>query len=196
MSLLTTALLPLTEHSISQGSKLEPAALGDPNQFFTYGDAAFYRLRKPYHSRVDGEAQDWQTEVDNLARWAASVNQTASVKFILSSESLSPFWPAEADQDWQAAVLNVLEYVPNVVVLSERNQGFAAFALRERVIEISTPAMDSAKWTNPTAPDVSQAHQVILTTPKLVDGHFVDEVEFRKLDRVLRWVPGEPGTKW
>jgi hypothetical protein len=136
--------------------------------------------------------------VDNLSRWLSGVNHTTSLKFILSSESLSPFWPAKNadDEVWRDQVLDLLEFVPNVIVLSERSQGWGAFSLRENVIEIATPALDSPRWTNPTAPDVSLAHEVVVSSPVKVHGHRVEQIEFKKLDRVLRWVPGEPGTKW
>lgn len=71
------------------------------------------------------------------------MNSTVTWKFIVSSVPLMTLWSHGADT-WAGftterdAILDVLEYVPNVIVLSGDRHEFAAASIRTTVTEFST----------------------------------------------------------
>jgi hypothetical protein len=83
----------------------------------SFGDVSFYRLRRPVVEHT-GE-QDWQLDVEALKSWMASRNDT-SFKFVLSPTTLTPFFGgSHLETEWREAVLEILAYIPNVIVLAE-----------------------------------------------------------------------------
>ncbi|KAK4686565.1 hypothetical protein P7C73_g3560, partial [Tremellales sp. Uapishka_1] len=194
-------ILPSAVHSLSQGSKLEAGALGTPEASFSYGDVPFFRLRKPFVEHGDENAQDWQVDVDEMSAWLSSVNSTG-FKFVLSPITLSPFFGgSQLETDWRTYVLDVLAYVPNVVVLAETHHGFSASILRKTVVEIASPPLDQPPTqsffsTRPILPDLTKATEA--TTSKWIkhEGQVVEEVVFEKLDSLIKYIPVTSGAKW
>ena len=80
-----------------------------------------------------------------LYSWLGKVNSTATFKFIVSSVPLTTLWKSSsgAMDSWAAypeersALLDVLEYVPNVIVISGDRHEFAVVELRGKILEIS-----------------------------------------------------------
>jgi alkaline phosphatase D len=77
-----------------------------------------------------------------LYSWLGNVNSTTTFKFIVSSVPLSTLWKG-AMEGWAAypeersALLDVLEYVPNVIVISGDRHKFAVVEMRGKILEIT-----------------------------------------------------------
>ncbi|KAE8267815.1 hypothetical protein A4X09_0g4543 [Tilletia walkeri] len=133
----------------------DPLDPGEKYYTFRYGDSAFFvldtrKLRSPA-SEPDNEAKSMLGEYqkDALMRWLGAVNQTATFKFLISSVPFNTLWGGPLDWDgqhdtWSAyfterqQILDVLQYVPNVIVLSGDRHEFASVGLRQTVTEFST----------------------------------------------------------
>ncbi|GAA5829024.1 hypothetical protein JCM3766R1_003908 [Sporobolomyces carnicolor] len=116
---------------------------------FRVGDSAFFVLdTRAYRSpneNADDEAKtmlgDVQREV--FLNWAAEVNQTVTWKFIVSSVPMMSLWN-HAEDTWAGflaerdLILDTLQYVPNVIVLSGDRHEFASAGIRDAVTEFST----------------------------------------------------------
>lgn len=80
-----------------------------------------------------------------LYSWLGTVNSTTTFKFIVSSVPFTTLWKgsSSAMDGWAAypeersALLDVLEYVPNVIVISGDRYEFAVIELRGKILEIS-----------------------------------------------------------
>ena len=80
-----------------------------------------------------------------LYSWLGKVNSTTTFKFIVSSVPFTTLWTGGdgATETWAAypeernALLDVLEYVPNVIVISGDRHEFAVIEMREKILEIS-----------------------------------------------------------
>lgn len=80
-----------------------------------------------------------------LYSWLGKVNSTTTFKFIVSGVPFTTLWKGSggAMDGWAAypeersALLDVLEYVPNVIVISGDRHEFAVVELRGRILEIS-----------------------------------------------------------
>ncbi|ORY79287.1 PhoD-like phosphatase-domain-containing protein [Leucosporidium creatinivorum] len=116
---------------------------------FRHGDAAFFVWdTRAYRSRDDAEDDEEKTmlgerQKEVFFKWAAEVNNTVTWKFVVSSVPLMTLWSHGSDT-WAGftterdAILDVLEYVPNVIVLSGDRHEFAAASIRTTVTEFST----------------------------------------------------------
>ncbi|CAO1637818.1 unnamed protein product [Parajaminaea phylloscopi] len=147
----------------------EPLEAGENYYTFRYGsEAAFFVLdtrRYRVASKgfgVDGEEDEtqWegaseqpyktmlgQTQKDALLRWLGAVNSTASFKFVVSSVPFMSLWGGlDGRVDTWAAYLaerdeliDVMQYVPNVIVLSGDRHEAAVTGLRS----ISSPRTET-----------------------------------------------------
>jgi hypothetical protein len=102
---------------------------------FRYANNHFFRLRKPTLERSARDSHDWLADVSELQNWLKAVNATTGFKvssgaltsnhkltrqFVTSPIPLNPFFGGNAyETQWREAVLTLLRYVPNVIVLSE-----------------------------------------------------------------------------
>jgi alkaline phosphatase D len=83
---------------------------------------------------------------DALFEWLGRVNETATFKFLISSVPFNSLWgkPDGHKDTWAGyrhernEIMDVLEFVPNVVVLSGDRHEHLAVQLRETVTEFST----------------------------------------------------------
>jgi hypothetical protein len=118
--------------------------------------------------------------------------------------SLSPFYPtSSAIAEWREAILDILEYTPNVVVVTEssgmvispqRQPGelitvgdFRASILRRNIVEITSPRLDGGHHEEP---DLTRAREEPVSTDIIgTDGIAVRQVSFEKVDRILRHFP-------
>jgi alkaline phosphatase D len=80
-----------------------------------------------------------------LYSWLGKVNSTTTFKFIVSSVPFTTLWTGGDGRtdSWAAypeernALLDVLEYIPNVIVISGDRHEFAVIQMRGKVLEIS-----------------------------------------------------------
>jgi alkaline phosphatase D len=80
-----------------------------------------------------------------LYSWLGKVNSTTTFKFIVSSVPFTTLWKGlggtmdgwAAYPEERSALLDVLEYVPNVIIISGDRHQFAAIQLRGKILEIS-----------------------------------------------------------
>ncbi|WFD30297.1 alkaline phosphatase [Malassezia sp. CBS 17886] len=131
-----------------------PYAPGEHYYSFRYGDAAFFVLDTRAHRMHPMHPHDDRTTLGVAQRaalfaWLASMNHTVTFKFVVSSVPFTSLWGGPLDVDgridgWSAypeerrMVLDVLEHVPNVVILSGDRHEFASVNLRNSVVEFST----------------------------------------------------------
>ncbi|TIA72047.1 hypothetical protein E3P77_02456 [Wallemia ichthyophaga] len=119
---------------------------------FNYGDIAFFTLDTRAH-RSANNAQDGpektmlgETQKIALLEWLSDVNHTATFKFLSSSVPLTQLWKGvdghldtwsgfKHERSW---LLDVLQYVPNVIVLSGDRHEAAAVEMRDSITEFST----------------------------------------------------------
>ncbi|KAK0553939.1 hypothetical protein OC844_006236, partial [Tilletia horrida] len=138
----------------------DPLDPGEKYYTFRYGDSAFFvldtrKLRSPA-SDADSESKTMigEYQKDALMRWLGAVNTTATFKFVVSSVPFNTLWGGPLDWDgqydtWSAyfterqQILDVLQYVPNVVVLSGDRHEFASVGLRQTVTEFSTSPLSN-----------------------------------------------------
>jgi alkaline phosphatase D len=120
---------------------------------FRYGDNAFFVLdTRRYRSvpNVDSESPIPPTMLGEkqlfaLHSWLGKVNATATFKFIVSSVPFTSLWHGFDGQldSWAAykferdSLLDVLQFVPNVVLLSGDRHEFAFIEHRGKIPEIS-----------------------------------------------------------
>ncbi|KAG8837073.1 hypothetical protein FRB91_007085 [Serendipita sp. 411] len=128
--------------------------ISDVNYYdFRYGDNAFFVLDTRRYRSVpasDPESMDLPTmlgerQLHALHTWLARVNTTTTFKFIISSVPMTSLWHGYDGQSdsWAAyrierdSLLDVLQYVPNVFVLSGDRHEFAFVEHRGKIPEIS-----------------------------------------------------------
>ncbi|KAM0754931.1 Metallo-dependent phosphatase [Meredithblackwellia eburnea MCA 4105] len=116
---------------------------------FRYGDAAFFvwdtRSFRSANKAVDDDSKTMLGERQKVVflDWLAKVNQTITWKFVVSSVPLMTLWSL-TDDTWSAfqterdALLDVMQYIPNVIVLSGDRHEFAAASIRTTITEFST----------------------------------------------------------
>ncbi|KAI5479069.1 alkaline phosphatase D [Pseudohyphozyma bogoriensis] len=132
------------------GAANPDSAIEDTHYYdFRHGDAAFFVMdARSYRSAnhdVDEEGKTMlgakQKEV--FFDWLAEVNNTVTWKFVVSSTPMMSLW-SMGDDTWAGflaerdELLDVMEWVPNVIVLSGDRHEFAASSLRTTVTEFST----------------------------------------------------------
>ena len=121
---------------------------------FQYGDSAFFVLdTRKHRTHLDTDEEErtmlGQQQRDALLDWLHKVNQTATFKFIASSVPFTSLWGGPLDLDgrtdgWsyfpheRRMLLDVLQYVPNVIILSGDRHEFASVSFRDSVLEFST----------------------------------------------------------
>jgi len=128
---------------------------------FRYGDNAFFvldtrRYRTTPKAKIDTLMIQFEQpprpgtmlgdkQLTALYSWLGKVNSTTTFKFIVSSVPFTTLWkgPDGATDSWAAypeernALLDVLEYVPNVIVISGDRHEFAVIEMRGKILEIS-----------------------------------------------------------
>lgn len=131
-----------------------PAAPHEHYYSFRYGDSAFFVLDVRGHrthpdSNVETHTMLGEKQRDALLTWLAQVNHTATFKFIASSVPFTTLWGGPLDFDgrtdgWsfyadeRKHLLDVFQYVPNVILLTGDRHEFASVAFRDAVLEFST----------------------------------------------------------
>lgn len=131
-----------------------PAVKNQHYYSFRYGDSAFFVLdvrghRTHPHSAVDTPTILGEEQRDALFSWLAQVNHTATFKFIASSVPFTSLWGGPLDLDgrtdgWafyqeeRKQLLDMLQYVPNVILLSGDRHEFASVSFRDALLEFST----------------------------------------------------------
>ncbi|WFD26815.1 alkaline phosphatase [Malassezia nana] len=132
----------------------KPQTAGEHYYSFRYGDSAFFVMdtRKfRTHPNYDSEERTMLGEVQReaLLHWLSDVNYTATFKFLVSSVPFTSLWGGPLDLDgrtdgWsfykeeRQMLLDVIQYVPNVIILSGDRHEFASVSFRDKVIEFST----------------------------------------------------------
>ncbi|TIC74686.1 Metallo-dependent phosphatase [Wallemia mellicola] len=131
-----------------------PDALTPNHSYFSfdYGDVAFFTLDTRAHRSAnqedDGPEKTMLGETQKIAllEWLSEVNNTATFKFISSSVPLTQLWKGvdghldtwagfKNERKW---LLDILQYVPNVIILSGDRHEAAAVELRDAITEFST----------------------------------------------------------
>lgn len=133
-----------------------PEALAKGEHFFSfqYGDSAFFVMdtrKHRVHPSYPGEERSTlgTTQREALLSWLSQVNNTATFKFLVSSVPFTTLWGGPLDFDgrkdgWSAyaeerkMILDVIQYVPNVIILSGDRHEFASVSFRDAVVEFST----------------------------------------------------------
>ena len=131
-----------------------PAVKNQHYYSFRYGDSAFFVLDVRGHRTHPQSAVDTPTilgeeQRDALFSWLAQVNHTATFKFIASSVPFTSLWGGPLDLDgrtdgWafyqeeRKQLLDILQYVPNVILLSGDRHEFASVSFRDALLEFST----------------------------------------------------------
>lgn len=118
-----------------------------------FGDNAFFVLDTRRHRSLpetDPESTTLPTmlgekQLHDLHSWLGRVNSTATFKFIVSSVPFTSLWHGwDGQKDTWAgyrierdSLLDVLQYIPNVVILSGDRHEFAFIEHRAKIPEIS-----------------------------------------------------------
>lgn len=146
------------------------------------------------------------------------------MQFVLSPLPLNPFYGGnEYEKQWRSAVLDLLRYVPNVIVLSECAQGsessssvrslptepaggFTLSTLRNRVLEICSPPLSSPSrptwWpfrsSSTSSPDISLATEETVSMWIRQNGRTLEEIDLVRVDQLLRHYPAPRagGAQW
>jgi alkaline phosphatase D len=125
LSPLSGALQPFLNAFSSPAEPVAPV-----NYFeYRYADAAFFVLdARAYRSENLLVSEDktmlGPEQMEVFMEWIARVNETVTWKFIVSSTPMMSLWGYGEEDTWagfmdeRERVLDVLEYVPNVIVLS------------------------------------------------------------------------------
>ncbi|TDL25073.1 hypothetical protein BD410DRAFT_785858 [Rickenella mellea] len=106
---------------------------------FRYGDIAFFVMdTRRYRSNITDSSAESHTmlgemQITAFHTWLSEVNQTATFKFIITSVPFTSLWGYDAATDsWsafpaeKASILNAIQSVPNVIILSGDRHEFAA----------------------------------------------------------------------
>ncbi|GAA5976523.1 hypothetical protein JCM10908_005530 [Rhodotorula pacifica] len=130
-------------------SNPDPAVPGVNYFDFQVGDSAFF-VWDTRRYRSDNAAEDDESKTmlglkqrEDFSNWVARVNETVTWKFVVSSVPVMSLW-SHGEDTWAAflterdAIMDVLEHVPNVIVLSGDRHEFAAASIRTTVTEFST----------------------------------------------------------
>ncbi|KAL8286840.1 hypothetical protein RQP46_003846 [Phenoliferia psychrophenolica] len=120
---------------------------------FQHGDAAFFVLDTRSYRSANGAPDDEEKTMLGERQkvvfldWLAKVNQTVTWKFVISSVPMQTLWSLSDDtwagfQTEREAILDVMEWVPNVIVISGDRHEFAAASLRTTITEFSTSPLN------------------------------------------------------
>ncbi|KAM0788353.1 hypothetical protein ACM66B_001494 [Microbotryomycetes sp. NB124-2] len=127
----------------------EPIEPGVRYYEYRYGDAAFFVFdTRSYRSRDAAEDDDNKTmlglkQKEAFFDWLSRVNNTVTWKFVASSVPMMTLW-THGEDTWAGftterdELLDVMQYVPNIIVISGDRHEFAAASLRTTVTEFST----------------------------------------------------------
>ena len=132
-----------------------PRSERDQHYFsFQYGDSAFFVIdarTHRTHPHLEGPQRTMLGEKQRnaLFSWLAKVNHTTTFKFVVTPVPFTSVWGGPFDLDgyldgWYAynedrkALLDELQYVPNVIIISGDRHEFAAVSMRDTVLEFST----------------------------------------------------------
>lgn len=131
-----------------------PRDAGEHYFTFQYGDSAFFVMdtrKHRVHPSYPGEGRSTLGEKQHAAllSWLSEVNHTATFKFLASSVPFTSLWGGPLDFDgrkdgWSAyaherkQILDAIQYVPNVIILSGDRHEFASVSFRNSVVEFST----------------------------------------------------------
>ncbi|KAG8883474.1 hypothetical protein FRB98_003103 [Tulasnella sp. 332] len=117
---------------------------------FSHGDSAFFVLdTTSYRSGPDVAPCDrtilGESQMLDLWLWASKVNSTTTFKFIVSPIPLTSLWPFTSTWSTCAAsertrVIDLIAYVPNVIVISGGRQAFAAIEYPPPTAAASLPS--------------------------------------------------------
>lgn len=129
---------------------------GENYYWFRHGDAAFFvwdcrRYRSSNQQLDDAEkTMLGATQKQVYLDWLGAVNSTVTFKFVISSTPFMTLWsgPDGAVDTWngftteRSELMDVMQYIPNLIVLSGDRHEFAAATIRETVIEFSTSPLN------------------------------------------------------
>ncbi|EPQ25985.1 uncharacterized protein PFL1_06440 [Pseudozyma flocculosa PF-1] len=135
-----------------------PDPLDEGENYYTFrygGSAAFFvmdtRKHRSHYQQDDDEDKTMlgERQKDALLRWLGAVNSTSVFKFVVSSVPFNTLWGGPLDWDgqkdsWAAymsergQLASVMQYVPNLIVLSGDRHEFAATSIRDTITEFST----------------------------------------------------------
>ncbi|SCV67741.1 BQ2448_5352 [Microbotryum intermedium] len=130
-----------------------PVDEGEDYYAFRHGDAAFFvwdtRRYRSDNSAIDDEHKTMlgQKQRESFEKWLKEVNNTVTWKFVASSVPFNSLWNHGQDT-WAGflserdAIMDTLQYVPNVIVLSGDRHEFAAASIRTTVTEFSTSPLN------------------------------------------------------
>ncbi|EFP91738.2 hypothetical protein PGT21_019666 [Puccinia graminis f. sp. tritici] len=129
---------------------------GENYYWFRYGDAGFFvwdcRRYRSSNEQVDDHSKTMlgaeQKQV--FLSWLHAVNSTVTFKFVVSSTPFMSLWlgPDGGVDTWagflteRSELLDSMQYVPNLIVLSGDRHEFAAASIRDTVIEFSTSPLN------------------------------------------------------
>lgn len=117
---------------------------------FDNGDTAFF-VWDTRRYRTNSEAEDNEEKTmlgleqkEVFLDWLARVNNTATFKFVVSSVPFMTLWGSPTGQDtWagytheRSELLDTMQYVPNLIILSGDRHEFAAATVRDTVLDFS-----------------------------------------------------------
>ncbi|KAH6918856.1 alkaline phosphatase [Coprinopsis sp. MPI-PUGE-AT-0042] len=185
---------------------------------FTYGDVAFFVLDTRRHrSNVATTAEEDRTmlgqdQYEAFYNWLSRVNQTSTFKFVVSSVPFTSLWQGDAQKDsWagfaneKAQILEAMQTVPNVFVLSGDRHEFAAVEFPASANHLHPVHEFSASPLNmfyiPYIRTLKLESDKLISrvknTTKLTDEGPVVEVqeEFIPEERALKYLP-DGNSKW
>lgn len=124
--------------------------------WFRYGDAGFFvwdcrRYRSP-NENFDDESKTMLgiDQKTTFISWLSAVNSTVTFKFVISSTPFMSLWsgPDGGIDTWAGflternELMDYMEFVPNLIVLSGDRHEFAAGTIRDTVFEFSTSPLN------------------------------------------------------
>ncbi|MBW0491633.1 hypothetical protein O181_031348 [Austropuccinia psidii MF-1] len=129
---------------------------GENYYWFRHGDAAFFvwdcrRYRSSNQALDDQQKTMLGTKQKKVfLTWLNAVNATVTFKFVISSTPFMTLWsgPDGAIDTWAGftternELMNIMQYVPNLIVLSGDRHEFAAAIIKESVTEFSTSPLN------------------------------------------------------
>lgn len=128
----------------------DPITPGGNYYAFNYGDTAFFAFdTRRYRSSNDDSDDEHKTMLGtqqkaHFINWLSEVNQTATFKFVISSVPFMTLWSSTSASDtWSGfmserdELMDILQYVPNVIVISGDRHEFAAATIRDSVVDFS-----------------------------------------------------------
>ncbi|GAA98614.1 hypothetical protein E5Q_05301 [Mixia osmundae IAM 14324] len=143
--------------TVSDASSLLNSDAEKSNYYwFRHGDAAFFVLdARRYRSANEAEDDEQKTMLGEKQKrvfkeWLTAVNSTVTFKFVVTSTPFMTLWGGinGADDTWRGfqtertELMDLLEFVPNVIILSGDRHEFAAATIRNKVVEFSVSPLN------------------------------------------------------